>query len=108
MTTLTSKMMWRENKNLTEYPAADSVTIHAEDAVANESIYTLVICHVDSFHGKGFMPSVRSGYSPCHNGDVSLGLDWAAYAKAQEQGKQLLQQQIEKLEADSARYDSKS
>lgn len=51
-----------------------------------------MIVHCRSWSGKGFMPSIRIGNSPCQNGRVHLGEGREAYEAACIEGRELLTQ----------------
>ncbi|MGC9599372.1 MAG: hypothetical protein ABSE18_03245 [Minisyncoccia bacterium] len=65
------------------------------DIVATESIYEFSIAHVDSFLGKGFVPSVSALGSKVSEGKVSFGTDETAYESAYREGGSLLQAQLD-------------
>jgi hypothetical protein len=90
--------MWRDDEiNRLDHPAPDGyVRVAAEDPpIDKDDDYALIICHVVSWLGKGFMPAVRyfdrSGtFRPCHNGDAHRGEDRAAYDSAVTEGRKIL------------------
>jgi|SRR5882724_7237950 len=104
MAGITQTAVWRKQNHLNEHPTVDTVVIHAEDKIYERNIYELVICHVNSFHGKGFMPSVRFEDSLCYNGEVILGTDQAAYDQAKMTGEQRLEKFIKDIAIEMAKY----
>lgn len=71
----------------------------------DRSGYNSIICHVRGFHGKGFMPSVRSVYGGCvSNGNVHYGEGQEAYAKAVDESLKLFADRLAADRAEAARH----
>jgi len=63
--------------------------------------FSLRIRHCRSFHGKGFMPNVKCDLGGMSgNGQVSMGTDQAAYDKALEAGKEMLDKEQVKFDVE--------
>jgi len=93
-----STKVWRNDLNPTDQPNCFSLVICAEDRVEETEDHVLILVHEDSFHGKGFMPSVRSRWGgSMHNGMTSIGEDDTVYASALEEGRRLLKQETERF-----------
>ncbi|MFA5184909.1 MAG: hypothetical protein WC551_00270 [Patescibacteria group bacterium] len=87
---------WRDDVHPDEQPTVRSVVTCARDVICEKDIFQLIIHHVLSIHGKGFVASVRciTG-GPC--GVVHLGTTSEAYAKAMEEGSYLLAKELEEF-----------
>lgn len=93
--------MWKNtlhNERRGEEPTVSTVVYYHEDPVLDIHVtdeYHFFVAHVRGFHGKGFMPCCRFNYgNACQaNGEVVYGTSQAAYDKAVEAGKLLLNQQ---------------
>lgn len=85
-----------------DFPTVSTVVIDAEDkSVARTANYTLTICHVREWHGRGFMPRINDFLdSTSATGDVFRGTDWAAYSRAQAAGIAMLQEYQQQWDAD--------
>lgn len=100
---------WRDDGLNTEnrQPTISTIVPYAEDkAVESTDLYTLSIVHVDTFHGKAFMPRLayrgRLHYS---NGDTFCIMHHKdAYADALFVGKQWLQEQTERTRREWEAY----
>ncbi len=93
---------WRNDfLNYADDPTAFSHVVRAEDEIPRTSHnFKLIIAHVQTMRGNGFMPSVRGiGGGSMHNGGVTLGGTKEAYEKALEEGKKLLQSEEDRLSA---------
>ena len=99
-------MIWRDdNLDPNGYPSFQSVRVCAEDQVETGSIYKLVIVHVETVTGKGFMPSVRIlGGGVKQNGVSHLGEDDSAFENALVEGRHLMKRGNEDLNAKMAEY----
>jgi hypothetical protein len=85
---------WRNEIKSEERPTVHCVVICAEDEIDRWGIHCLVICHVRSLDGDGFMPSIRvNGGGGMRNGEIHLGKDEAAYAKAKDEGTVILEKE---------------
>lgn len=90
---------WRDDGMFpSELPSVSSVVRCAEDVVASGSIFVAYVAHVKTFHGNGFMPSVRSFGSIC-NGDVHLGTSDQIYQAAVRNSHEMLKKEVESLNA---------
>jgi hypothetical protein len=91
--------VWRDDK-LSPPHALASVNfniIHAEDLVGSLGMFTLVLAHVSSFHGKGFKPIVRNpggGWT----GEVFLGVSSLCHERAVAAGKAMLESEHKRVE----------
>ncbi len=103
---------WRDDFRNDRSPTVSTIVPCAEDVidVSDDTFYGLLIIHVQSFHGKGFMPQMRyafglSGRGNHHgNFDVIPGTDNRAYDKAVEAGKKWLQRVLEEREREMAQW----
>lgn len=89
---MNSKMrkVWRSDLNTKgEVPTERCVIIHAEDFLRAKDEDGLTICHVESFDGKGFLPTIRI-QDILVNGKVFLGIDGMTYIHAIASGKLML------------------
>lgn len=100
--------VWRDDNRSSEQPTVDKIVICAED-VAEEGVdYNLVICHVRSLEGRGFIPSVRSRRTnDMQNGDLVLGPDDLAYDLTKVMGSMLLAEKEEKEPRDFQEFINK-
>ena len=100
-----SQEKWRNDLNPEDEPTVSFVVTCATDTIKHESIYELVIRHVNSFpYGKGFMASVRCEGRSMRNGRVHHGTNEAAYAAALNEGETMLREAVAELECDTERY----
>jgi hypothetical protein len=84
------RQVWRSDLDTRgEIPTECCVVIHAEDFLRAKNEDGLAICHVESFDGKGFLPTVRV-QDTFINGKVFLGIDGMAYIRAIASGKVML------------------
>jgi hypothetical protein len=101
--------VYRDNPaNASQQPSVNMVVHDAKDSVEGTTDFILAVCHVRSFHGKGFMPILHSklgGVSA--SGQVSLGTDQEAYDKALGEGQHMAQTYQESWDADCALEDAK-
>lgn len=97
-----SNEVWRDDTRSTEIASIDFHVNHAEDQVQVSETFpslAIIICHVRSFHGEGFMFSLRSLNSVLCNGEIFLGTNSAAYQKALREGRAAMQKQEQEWEA---------
>lgn len=100
-----SNEVWRDDTKSTEVVTTIFHATHAEDRVqvSESSPLTIMICHVRSFQGKGFMYSLRDpDGSFMRNGEIFLGTDSAAYQKALREGRIAMKEKEQEMKETSA------
>jgi hypothetical protein len=90
--------IWRDDgRSQEEQPTLDYVVLCSEDRVATIGLFTLILEHVRTAQGKGFMSSVRFHYGNINNGSVHLGVDELDHLAAAKEGMSMLFDSLEYL-----------
>jgi hypothetical protein len=95
---------WSKNGSGPSQPTASFLVIHATDKIVKEDVFTLFVDHVNTFHGKGFRPRVKSVGSLV-TGDVYYGVGVDAYSRAAAKGRELLQEKVRELAEEMERVE---
>ena len=96
----TTNEKWRDDRETTEQPSGWGCVIHAEDPVTKESVFEVVVRHVNTREGKGFLPCLRTsrGGGGTKNGIICLGTNADAFVQAVKQGRSMLKAAIVEYE----------
>lgn len=89
-------LKWRNDRKSHDNPTMDFVVIQAEDLIDSKRNFNLIVCHIQTLRGRGFMASVRS-LGGMHNDGVCYGTDETAYQAAVARGRKILDAEAQRL-----------
>lgn len=93
--------VWRDDTKSQAVPSVLIMIEHARDVFETESIYTVCVRHVNTFHGRGFMAALEIDGRHACNGQLFLGVSKLCHERSLADGREVLQREIKELEDDT-------
>ncbi len=98
---------WRIDWRSDERPSMNFGVVHAQDLVHVDGLYQLFVCHVNSFHGRGFKSLIKHGNSTIQTGDVHLlTASPDAYTQALDEGMSLLKANQQEMATEMLQHEN--